>query len=379
MLCYNLKALNNFNMKYIEKIPWNELFDSSMNIEIPDIQRIIDNAKINEIVKHQTDYYMKHSEYLFFGVITFCKYDDSLYLIDGQHRFFSMKTLFEKYSHNHDCNIEVINVGSLSEVNEIYEIINKNTLLPSFKFTKIEKSVVSETCQYFQMKYPNIWSSSQRSRRPHIYFNSFQESIGFIAQQMDIQSSEHLIQLIEEKNKSYENLSKEDFKNVNEKMLKKAQEHGFYLGLFSFDINEDYGFEWAKNIVEYHTNTKIKKTNVKKRKTRISKSVKSKVWNEKIGTQVGEVYCIVCINNKINMMNFECGHIEPEIKGGETCVDNLLPICGLCNKSMATKNMRDYVLQEFPENIKGFDSCMYLPTNVSTKVSKPQKPFYKIF
>jgi hypothetical protein len=362
-------------MKYIKNIKWSELFDSSMNIEIPDIQRIIDNAKVNEIVKYQTDFYMKHGEYLFFGVITFCKYDKTMYLIDGQHRYFSMKSLFDKYSHNFDCNIEVIDVKSLSEVNEIYEIINKNTLLPNFKFTKTEKNIVSETCQYFQIKYPNIWSSSQRSRRPHIYFNSFQESIGFIAQQMDIQSSQNLIQLVEEKNKSYENSNKEVFKNVNDNMLKKAHEHGFYLGLFTFDINEEYGFVWAKSIVEYHMNIKIKKTHMNSRKRAISKSMKSKLWNEKIGTEVGEVYCIVCMNNKINMMNFECGHIVPESKGGETSVDNLLPICGLCNKSMATKHMRDYVLQEFPENMKGFDSGTYF----STKVSKNHKSFFKIF
>ena len=105
------------------------------------------------------------------------------------------------------------------------------------------------------------------------------------------------------------------------------------------------------------------------------KSMKSKLWNQKIGTELGEVYCIVCMNNKINMMNFECVHIIPESKGGETSIDNLLPICGLCNKSMATKHMRDYVLQNFPENIKGFDSGTYF----STKVSKSHKPFFKIF
>ena len=50
------------------------------------------------------------------------------------------------------------------------------------------------------------------------------------------------------------------------------------------------------------------------------------------------------------MMNFECGHIIPESKGGETNEDNLIPICGLCNKSMGTRNMYEYTKEIFPHS-----------------------------
>ena len=71
------------------------------------------------------------------------------------------------------------------------------------------------------------------------------------------------------------------------------------------------------------------------------------------------------------MMNFECGHIIPESKGGETTQDNLLPICGLCNKSMATKNMNEFIKENFPENIKNFNKKKYIS-------SKSHGIFYNI-
>lgn len=359
-------------MKQIKTYKWSELFENE-NIEIPDIQRILDIKKVDEIVKYQTDYYMKNNEYIFFGVITICENRDKKYLIDGQHRYFSMKKLYENYKRDSSCNIEIISVNSLEQVNEYYEIINKNTLLPNFKFTKQEKTVLNNVCKHFQLKYPNIWSSSQRSRRPHIYFNSFQESISFIREKMNIDDPDKLINIIEEKNKSYENSSKESFKNVNDNMINKANEWGFYLGLFTFDINEEYGFIWAKNIVEYYLNIKIKKSSVNRKKT-ISKSLKFSIWNKYIGKNVGEVHCIVCMINKINMMNFECGHIIPESKGGETSIDNLLPICGLCNKSMGTQNMDDYVKKDFQHNYSGFLSRKYFSTK-----EKPKNIFNKLF
>ena len=55
-----------------------------------------------------------------------------------------------------------------------------------YKFTKEDKTIVQRVCIHFQEKYPDIWSKNQRNRRPHIYFNSFQESLAFIKENMNI-------------------------------------------------------------------------------------------------------------------------------------------------------------------------------------------------
>ncbi len=39
--------------------------------------------------------------------------------------------------------------------------------------------------------------------------------------------------------------------------------------------------------------------------------------------------------NKISVFDYECGHNIPESKGGKTTLDNLVPICARCNRSMS--------------------------------------------
>ncbi len=62
-------------------------------------------------------------------------------------------------------------------------------------------------------------------------------------------------------------------------------------------------------------------------------------------------YCYCCSVEPITKGNFECGHIISEKEGGEVKLENLRPICGLCNKSMGTKNMLEF-MKQYGYNIK---------------------------
>lgn len=50
--------------------------------------------------------------------------------------------------------------------------------------------------------------------------------------------------------------------------------------------------------------------------------------------------------------NFEAGHVIPESKGGKTHIENLLPICSTCNKSMGNR----FTIHEFS---KKFESSVH--------------------
>jgi hypothetical protein len=87
-------------------------------------------------------------------------------------------------------------------------------------------------------------------------------------------------------------------------------------------------------------------TNPKKYiKKRISKTLKNKVWDLYIGKEKGISKCFCCDHTEINSKHFECGHITAEANNGKTDINNLLPICGLCNRSMGTKNMFKFMIQ----------------------------------
>ncbi len=75
----------------------------------------------------------------------------------------------------------------------------------------------------------------------------------------------------------------------------------------------------------------------KYKKANIPKALREQIWIKKAG-KVYEIKCsIVWCENKINVFNFQCGHIIPESKGGKTDISNLIPICDRCNYSMNNK------------------------------------------
>jgi len=79
-----------------------------------------------------------------------------------------------------------------------------------------------------------------------------------------------------------------------------------------------------------------------KRKT-IPAPLKRDCWNKWIGPNVAQSHCLCCNNHKISMNDFEAGHIISDADGGELSVNNLKPICSMCNKSMGKKNMNDFI------------------------------------
>ena len=83
---------------------------------------------------------------------------------------------------------------------------------------------------------------------------------------------------------------------------------------------------------------KKEKEETKKLRKSIPKSLKNLVWDNHIVKKEGIGECYVC-KSKIDSKNFECGHIVSVKEGGATNIENLLPICSSCNKSMGTENL----------------------------------------
>ena len=85
------------------------------------------------------------------------------------------------------------------------------------------------------------------------------------------------------------------------------------------------------------------------------KSLVSNVWNTYIGNKIRETKCKICNTYKIDTFNYECGHIIAEASGGNTDLENLLPICGECNKSMGIEDMDSFVNNIYKNNFKTYE------------------------
>ena len=71
--------------------------------------------------------------------------------------------------------------------------------------------------------------------------------------------------------------------------------------------------------------------------------MKRLVWNTYIGEEIGKIKCMCCKLSDITQLTFDCGHIISEHNGGLVTLDNLKPICRLCNSSMSTMNMDEFI------------------------------------
>lgn len=119
--------------------------------------------------------------------------------------------------------------------------------------------------------------------------------------------------------------------------------------------------------------TKIKekkkiKRNYRKRKrmykkTKIPVALREQVWINKMGKVFDGKCFISWCSNMISVFDFQCGHNIPESKGGKTTIDNLLPICGRCNLSMANNYTIDQWTNTFQAECNqsansGAEQCM---------------------
>ena len=96
---------------------------------------------------------------------------------------------------------------------------------------------------------------------------------------------------------------------------------------------------------------KQEKEETKKLRKSIPKSLKILVWDKNIGKEKGIGECDVC-KSEIDSKNFECGHIISVKDGGGTNIENLLPICSSCNKSMGPQNLLEFKEKYFQSTNK---------------------------
>ncbi len=108
--------------------------------------------------------------------------------------------------------------------------------------------------------------------------------------------------------------------------------------------------KFKKKSIEYgimNTNDSINigDNNNPYKKKNISSALKKNVWSKYIGLDKGIAKCYCCNTIDIYQISFHCGHVIPEVKGGETNVSNLRPICQNCNSSMGATNMNLFMEQ----------------------------------
>jgi len=298
-----------------------------IDIHKPDYQRDKLEDHIDEIYNFQIDHYKKYGTYLYFGCITIAIYNSEKYLLDGQHRLFSMEKIYNLNEFNDfNVDIEIIECNSLEEMRELFTIINKNIPVKDF-LKNYKKEIAVILRDYLKKNYNHYISSSETPRAPNINLEIF----------------------LDEFQKKYEKrLTK--FKNDEEFIEwfeRENQEHGLYLQTRKDEkiINAICKIDSIelrlRNNKKFYLGTYF----LKNISSSVSNSLKKKLWNNwkiSICNTDELVPCPCCESELICGYDFHAGHKISFKNGGSTSLDNLIPLCSSCNLSMGTMNYEDY-------------------------------------
>ena len=293
-----------------------QLFPSS-----PSFQRLMDIQRAEEFFTSMATDIKTGKRLVLPGCIIVAKTTSKYWIIDGLHRLEAYKNILKKLDIDLTIYCNEIDVADEAEAKVHFDKVNNTRMLPMMP-DGININIVKMVVDHFQHRYPKIFSNSKTGRcnRPHIHFNGFQEALARVIAVYSYFSAEDIIQRITELNGNTDLLKKYDF----DKYAAVAKEKGgFYLGIIP-----SYGW------IEMAIDTTVKQP--PKRQT-IPSSVRHKVWVETNGENWNG-RCFIC-DKSIDITNFHCGHDIAASKGGSISVENLKPVCSVCNLSMGTRKI----------------------------------------
>jgi hypothetical protein len=109
---------------------------------------------------------------------------------------------------------------------------------------------------------------------------------------------------------------------------------------------------------------------IQPRKKVISKKLREEVWLKHFGKTFSAKCPVQWCTREISVFSFEAGHNIPESKGGNTTIDNLIPICGDCNRSMGDR----FTIDEFS---KQYASSTVINVAPSLDIQRQQKTLFQ--
>ena len=263
----------------------------------------------------------------------FVLFKNQRYIIDGLHRL-------EIYKNNHLLQESIIPIVDIlaeeyNDINTYFDLVNKNnkiikntneiTDIIMEEYDEKKEIIINNVYNYFLNNYPNSFKFNGK-RRPYINSDKFIEILEIIYSKYNIECENIFIQKLLDLNTKYKKQKIEWFpsksKVLNESLIELIKnENCLYFGMVP-----DEWYNHLDKLPKYISEEKI------------SQSLRQQVWTKL------EIKCICCNLNTINAFTFESGHIIPRSKGGECNIDNLAPICGLCNKSMGNINMKEFMI-----------------------------------
>ena len=318
-----------------------------VSLNITEIQRELDMEWVDRL-RTKAHSMFQDCGYYDFGLFHIGNYTSTLYILDGQHRYMVLKDIPEEV----EIQVKVYNCKTKDNMNNIFQMINGGKPFQSFESIS-DQIMVNTLRKHMMTRYNPYLSSAKKPRCPKINLDTMitkMIDIHFI-ETMGFKTPEALIECVEKMNDFYRFTTMETFthwhiKNVYElkqKCIEKSLRSNKPLLLGMYDH-----FEWMDLLIR----CQIEGLDFKKvphcpsnYRERISKPLRKRVWEKRNGnTLEGRCYCC---HKELEYDAFECGHIQAVFYGGSTTLDNLEPICKVCNRDMGTENLEMFIQKNY--------------------------------
>ena len=307
---------------------------SLLNIHIvfPGIQRDLMEDHVIEIVNFQKNYFTKNGSYIFPNCLQFCRLNNQLFCIDGQHRYNAIQQLYnsDKLS-DWTIDIEIMECVNETEMIELFKIINMNKPIPEFLKTANETTLdlITDIKNYIKKTYGYYVKSSAKPQRPNINLDIFLDEMIKKYPLNKFKNIDEFVDWFEAQNDTQRIfLEKMTHLEAITKVLSSID-----LGAKTRNSKKLYlGCYWLDTV-----------------QNRVGAQTRHKCWRAWYSTvpecdksPEGDVLCPCCEMTPINQGCFEAGHIVSFKNGGSDEISNLQPVCNICNKSMGIMNMDEY-------------------------------------
>jgi hypothetical protein len=324
---------------------------ASWDISRPQVQRLVDEHRVHDIVAFQRDMHRRLGSLWFTGCITLASSDGGgggsstvLLLVDGQHRLDAMRRLVQLQP-DYKVWVDIIpeDVTDLLSVEQVFRVINKAEPVPEYVIDTIgkvhQRQFLDEVNRQLRDVFRPFDSRSAAPRAPNLRLDALAVAVCNPDVLQDLgHSVARVMDMVCWVN---EQLGQQPWPKLEAARHKATKNRTLVcaLGLHRDWSDPQTWHIWCRS--HYLPRVPLESWGDKApRPARVPARLKQQVWDTLFpGERYGR--CQVC-RRVLDLLDHEAGHIVPASRGGAANLQNLVPVCHRCNKSMGAQHMEAY-------------------------------------
>lgn len=346
----------------------------TLDITTPVLQRPLDIGRVNDIIAWQRARLAAHGSLLFVGGLTCAQIAPSVshLLMDGQHRYHSMRAL-APLQPDYRITMNVVRCPDAGiSLDELFEVINRSEPVPDYVIrTTLQahrRVLLDGVRELIVSSFTAFVSPSRNPRRPNVNVDLLVDHIhdSDLLARHPVTScdSAQLFRFLMYANACAGYAHPIRALHADEKAAK-AGCSPLYLGndsdgAWTRDAALLGAFVSSPELMGAPLPLKALMAKAPLRssvRVSIPRAVRNSVWNVAFGREAGIGACYCCCG-LVSQQDFECGHVLAVAMGGLNVLENLKPVCGACNKSIGSRDMDAFKLEfGFPKLPSTHSGC----------------------